>query len=176
MQSGSLFDSRRSLNNDEFEEELELKIIAFKKIYWALRSGQNNGHLLKSNFLASKENLTPLELAMNIKTYCSENPNSRTSKAWKLAEQHYKCCNATNPDLFNEIYKYTWENTKYFGTTLFSKFTSPPVFSKEQIENGEHVRINDSNGKFNRMGFYIRHELDDNLRLNTKEIKYIQNH
>lgn len=139
------------MQNRNQDDQAELKAIAFKKIYKALRSAQRNSQVFKSDFLLDKEKLTGSELLVEIKVYCEKNPKSRTAKAWDLTEKYYHDCNAKNPGLVNEIYQYACENTRYFGTKFFSSLASKSVFTNEQVESGEYGQ--------DIRGFYISYEL-----------------
>lgn len=87
---------------DAVHNQLELKVIAFKKIYNALRAGQF-GVMPKTNFLADKKDLSASELIDKIVNYSQKYSHSRTAKAWRLTKQYYLECCPENTALFKEI-------------------------------------------------------------------------
>ncbi len=113
-------------------------IIAFKKIYQALWEGQSG--FLKTNYLNGKEQKTDQELENDIKVYIKTNPNSRTAKAWKLANNYSGNCHYKNNALFKEIYQWSFNQklfsrSQLFGAwhhTLFKKSAVAASFSKNE--------------------------------------------
>lgn len=121
------------------DDKTYLQAIAFKKIYNALYSAQDNSNRFKSDFLLGKDKLTPSELIKQIISHSQEDPTSRTAKAWSLTQKYYLDCNNVNPDLVNEILKYASDDTRYFGVKLFSPLITTPQYTKEQVEKFEYI-------------------------------------
>lgn len=141
------------------DKDGELKVIAFKKIYWALRLAQNNHHLLLSNFLDGKETLSASELTIQIRKHAAEDDNNRTAQAWNLALKHYDDCNSHNKELMKEISGFGDNNTRYYGLKLISILQSTE-------ESAAQLR--------NKILHKIRFELDTDIRLNEQETKFLQ--
>jgi hypothetical protein len=134
----SSFKNGDYLNPPVVEEIKDNKINHFKTIYKALYEGQ--GSCFKHwNSLVDKEDLS----AADIEQYIKENKNSRTAKAWQLAdnyevEQDYK-------KLFKKAHQYSLANSSNF----FGLFKQSHNFSKgynnfatqiKQAEQGSRTR------------------------------------
>ncbi|WED41797.1 hypothetical protein [Legionella cardiaca] len=146
--------------------DLGLKVIAFKKIYWALYVAQKNDSRLKKNFLEDKENLNLVELLSEIEKHYKEKSNSRTRKAWDLAEIFYDNCFTENFDLFVEIYNYAWERTRF---KLFSPLMKPLVFSRKNFAE-------EKDRNWQGMVAAISYELDAGVHLNKHDIQFFIDH
>jgi hypothetical protein len=101
------------------------RVAAFKKIYTALREGQSG--FFKTNFVANHSKLSDEVLYQQILAHIAAKPDSRTAKAWELADRYYRRCSNQNTALFTEIYKYSFEKSGYFfkrsqitGVTFYS--------------------------------------------------------
>lgn len=135
---------------------------AFVLIYRGLYAAQDNTRLIKTNFLYGREHLKPLDLVKEIKHHIEEAQGKsgekaidkpmRTLEAWRLANLHFQNCRCQNVALFNAIYKFGYDNTRYAGITYFSSPSPAPVFTEEQILKGEHLQ--------DRLGLRIAQELD----------------
>ena len=157
MQSG------KSIFENNHAEKVEYKIAVFKILYKTLRTCQGNIPLLKTNFLEGKENSATIELAKQIETYCLLKPNSRTAKAWGLAEKHYQNCNIENVELFNEIYQYVCKNKTHFGSTFFSQFKNPAPLTYEKIAHADLYQ--------DKMIYNIKFWLETNISENMHSAK-----
>lgn len=121
---------------------IEPRVAAFKKIYTALREGQSG--FFKTNFVANHSQLSDEEMYQQILAHIAEKPDSRTAKAWALADRHYRNCSHQNHVLFTEIYKYSFEKSGYFfkrsqitGVTFYSSANlnqaAQAQFTSEQV-------------------------------------------
>lgn len=124
------------------------RVAAFKKIYEALREGQSG--FFKTNFLAEHAGLSDEELYQQIKAHILEKPDSRSAKAWALANIHHGRCSADNPVLFTEVYKYSFQKSGYFfkrsnvlGMTFYSSknlnqaVTAAGQLTSDQVQAAE---------------------------------------
>lgn len=94
-----------------YEEVVMRKVDAFKKIYAALREGQDNNNQMKSNFLLGKEALHYKDLCIEISYHKSK--DNRTARAWSLANEHYNACSSGNENLVEAIVKDAINHTKF---------------------------------------------------------------
>lgn len=75
------------------------KVAAFRKIYTALFSAQTS-FFKKRGFVPADDRVVSLQ---EIQDYMSTNKNTRTHKAWELAEKHYKNISSDNYELLKSI-------------------------------------------------------------------------
>ncbi|MBN9230902.1 MAG: TraB/GumN family protein [Legionella sp.] len=75
------------------------KVAAFRKIYTALFSAQTS-FFKKRGFVPTDDRVVSLQ---EIQDYMSTNKNTRTHKAWELAEKHYKNISSANCELLKSI-------------------------------------------------------------------------
>lgn len=121
-----------SYSLEDYQDELELKIIAFKKIYKALWRAQPNNEYLKTNFLEHREHLSANELAEDIEKRIKDSPKGRTAHAWQLASQYYMACHSENLKLVAAIIKFARENTHFLRMTFFSNSIN---YMQENVAN-----------------------------------------
>lgn len=136
-----------------------LKIIAFKKIYYALYGAQENT-IFKSNFLAARNTDSLSDLYQAITTHAKK-INSRTHKAWGLACKFYETCSTDNFELFVEIYLYAWKKTR------FNFFAQKIVFNEENFAAQKKEHWNDSLVKA------ITYGLDSAMYLNAEDMHFL---
>lgn len=98
------------------EKELQLMFLieAFKRIYTALREGQTDW--LKTNFLDAFVPGMSHEAAKELieRHVRNSDSDSRTAKAWYLAQRYVGTDIANNLELFKEIYAYAFEHSGWF--------------------------------------------------------------
>jgi uncharacterized protein YbaP (TraB family) len=103
------------------------KVAAFRTIYTALYMSQSS-FFKKRGFFPNDEMIVSLE---QIKEYTSENKNTRSYKAWELAETHYKNVSSSNSELLKSICKESYaKSSSFFG--LFRQ-------TKTNLDNAERV-------------------------------------
>jgi len=140
------------------EETFKEKVMAFKKIYTALREGQSIWGWLKSNYLSTiypEEEHRPESLCRRIHGYASQHPNSRTAKAWELMQKYFPNSTADNPELLKEIYEWSFSQSGWFkkskatnGGTFFSAASLTRDFKSGDVKlTGQKVPDNSRLGK-----------------------------
>lgn len=87
------------------------KVAAFRQIYNALYLTQTS--LFKKRvFIPNEDIIVPLK---QIQDYISQNSNSRSAIAWRLAELHYKDTSSTNNELLKAICQESYARSSNFG-------------------------------------------------------------
>lgn len=88
------------------------KVAAFRKIYTALYMAQTS-LFKKRGFVPIDDMVVSLR---QIQDYTMANKDTRSSKAWKLAEKHYKNISSTNSELLKEVCQDGYaKSSSFFG-------------------------------------------------------------
>ncbi len=127
----SLFENKDYINppvvEEMVEQEADPKIDYFKTIYKALYVGQSS--CFKNwNYLVDKVDLSEID----INHYIQNHPNSRTAKAWELADDYVNQRNFRQ--LFKTVHQYSYANSSNF----FGLFKRSSTFSNGYHDNSYH--------------------------------------
>jgi len=143
------------------KKDINVQAEAFIRIYRGLQRAQHNIPFFKSNFLEGKSQYTATQLVDSVLTHIQKYPNSRTAKAWELANKYYGKCNQQNVELINEMINYAANNTRRFGIKL-GPWQPRTDYCGELIKNGAYAyTVNRPDEAYYR--FYIRHALTFSL-------------
>jgi len=148
------------------EETLRKNIVAFKKIYAAMKAGESGWGWFRTNFLTTLENeekrpgKSIADISRFISDYAQDNENSRTAKAWGLACHHANDTTPKNTALFTEIYKWSFANSAWYKTSNVSGtfFMSSNNFTSQKAEN--EIKITDNMKQQNTRSGKIYRALD----------------
>ncbi|MBA2651134.1 MAG: hypothetical protein H0U73_02515 [Tatlockia sp.] len=124
--AGSYLKPRRALSENKSCQNLKIRY--FKTIYQALYKGQSSLFLFKHwNHLIEKENLTESEII----NYINLNPNSRTEKAWQLANTYMD--EYDEKKLFKKVHQYSLSQS----SIIFGLFKRSQNFANgyDDLEN-----------------------------------------
>lgn len=103
------------------------KVAAFRKIYTALYMAQTS-FFKKRGFVPIDDMIVSLK---NIQNYTMANKDTRSYKAWKLAEEHYKNISSNNSELLKSICQEGYaKSSSFFG--LFRR-------TKTNLDNAQSV-------------------------------------
>jgi hypothetical protein len=129
-----------SLKNGDYldppvaQEIEDNKIDNFKTIYKALYEGQSS-FFKRWNSLVEKVDLTDLD----IEQYIKEKPDSRTAKAWQLADNY--TIEEDYRKLFKEVHQYSFANSSnFFGLFKQTHNFSERYGFKDQPEQGSRTK------------------------------------
>lgn len=124
-------DSKKDKVQDEFA--LDSLAQAFRKIYKALYDGQSSFFKSNANW-DKKTHLKSSDFINEVKQYANTHKESRTAKAWELAQQHCQA-NAVYPgnvDLFREVYKWSFQKS---GPFKKSNILRRPFYSSVSLNS-----------------------------------------